>query len=81
MPVACIHKVDHSRNRFYVRTKTDKADAQLIAQFCHERAPEPWQAPSPNEQTLRALVLRLDALQTMHAQEGVSGSLKARYGF
>jgi transposase len=41
----------------------------LIAQFCHERAPEPWQAPSPNEPTLRALVLRLDALQTLPTQE------------
>jgi len=52
-----------------VRTKTDKADAKLIAQFCAERTPEPWQAPTPAEKTLRALVLRLDALQTMHTQE------------
>ena len=51
-----------------VRTKTDRVDAQLIAAFCFERCPEAWQAPSPNEQTLRALVLRLDALQTMHTQ-------------
>jgi transposase len=52
-----------------VRTKTDKVDAQLIAQFCQERTPPPWQAPAPNEQALRALVLRLDALQAMHNQE------------
>jgi transposase len=52
-----------------VRTKTDKADAQLIAQFCFERCPEPWQAPAPAEQILRALVLRLDALQAMRTQE------------
>ncbi len=52
-----------------VRTKTDRVDARLIAQFCHERQPDPWQAPSPAEQTLRALVLRLDALQAMHTQE------------
>jgi transposase len=52
-----------------VRTKTDQVDAQLIALFCHERAPEPWQAPSLSEQTLRALVLRLDAVQAMHTQE------------
>ncbi|MES2367828.1 MAG: IS110 family transposase [Pseudomonadota bacterium] len=52
-----------------VRTKTDKVDAQLIAAFCHERCPEPWQAPSPSEQALRALVLRLDALQAMRTQE------------
>ena len=52
-----------------VRTKTDKVDAKLIAQFCAERTPEPWQAPTPAEKTLRALVLRLDALQTMRTQE------------
>jgi len=52
-----------------VRTKTDKADAKLIAQFCCERRPAPWQAPTPAEQALRALVLRLDALQTMRTQE------------
>lgn len=52
-----------------VRTKTDKVDAQLIAEFCRERRPEPWQAPSPSEQTLRALVVRLDALQAMRTQE------------
>lgn len=52
-----------------VRTKTDKVDAKLIAQFCFERQPAAWQAPSAAEQALRALVLRLDALQTMHTQE------------
>lgn len=52
-----------------VRTKTDKVDARLIAEFCCERRPEPWQAPSAAEQALRALVLRLDALQAMRLQE------------
>lgn len=52
-----------------VRTKTDKVDARLIAEFCRERRPEPWQAPSAAEQALRALVLRLDALQAMRLQE------------
>lgn len=52
-----------------VRTKTDKVDAQLIAEFCCERRPEPWQAPLPCEQALRALVLRLEALQAMRTQE------------
>lgn len=52
-----------------VRTKTDKVDAQLIAEFCRERRPEPWQAPSPSQQALRALVLRLEALQAMRTQE------------
>lgn len=52
-----------------VRTKTDKVDAKLIAQFCAERQPAPWIAPSPAEQALRALVLRLDALHSMRTQE------------
>ena len=52
-----------------VRTKTDRVDAKLIAQFCAERNPAPWQPPAPAEKSLRALVLRLDALQSMHTQE------------
>ena len=52
-----------------VRTKTDKVDAQLIAEFCAKHAPEAWQAPSRSEQELKAMVLRLDALLGMRAQE------------
>lgn len=51
------------------RTKTDKVDAGLIAAFCAERRPDAWQAPTESERALRALVLRLDSLQTMHTQE------------
>ena len=52
-----------------VRTKTDKVDAQLIADFAHERQPEPWLPPSAAQQALRAMVLRLEALQGMRLQE------------
>lgn len=52
-----------------VRSKTDRIDAQLIAQYCAQHHPDPWQAPSPNEQALRAMVLRLESLQTMRTQE------------
>ena len=51
------------------RTKTDAADARLIADFCAERNPPAWQPFSDDELALRALVLRLDALQTMRTQE------------
>ena len=51
------------------RTKTDAVDARLIAGFCAERHPPPWQPRSADEVTLRALVLRLEALQTMRTQE------------
>lgn len=52
-----------------VRTKTDKADARLIADFSHERQPDPWHAPSAAELTLRAMVARLEALINMRTQE------------
>jgi len=52
-----------------VRSKTDAIDARLIAEFCHAMQPPQWQAPSPSEQALRALVGRLDALQQMRTQE------------
>lgn len=51
------------------RSKTDKVDANLIAQFCAERKPDAWQPPPPSHRALRALVLRLDSLQAMHQQE------------
>ncbi len=52
-----------------VRTKTDKVDARLIADFCFLHEPPVWQAPSLAELELRAMVLRVDALQTMRTQE------------
>jgi transposase len=51
------------------RTKTDAVDARLIADFCAERQPPAWQPFSDDELALRALVLRLDALQAMRTQE------------
>lgn len=51
------------------RTKTDKADASLIAQFCRERRPPQWQ-PLPVEiRELQAFVRRLDALLEMRQME------------
>jgi transposase len=52
-----------------VRTKTDKADARLIADFCAVQAPAPWQPPSPALRELRALVARRQALDAMRTQE------------
>jgi transposase len=51
------------------RTKTDKADATLIAQFCAERKPPAW-TPLPREvRDLQALVRRLESLLEMHQME------------
>ncbi len=52
-----------------VRTKTDRVDARLIAEFCLAQCPEPWQAPTPALRDLRALVARRDALDAMRTQE------------
>jgi transposase len=52
-----------------VRTKTDKVDARLIAEFCLTQHPEPWQPPLPAVRELRALVARRDALDAMRTQE------------
>jgi transposase len=51
------------------RTKTDKADARLIAEFCAAQAPVSWQPPSPALRELRALVARRRALDAMRTQE------------
>ena len=51
------------------RTKTDKADATLIAQFCQERKPQPWQPLPAEARELQALVRRLESLSEMHQME------------
>ncbi len=51
------------------RSKTDGADAALIAQFGWQKRPEAW-TPMPAElQQLQALARRLEDLQTMITQE------------
>ncbi len=51
------------------RTKTDKADAQLIARFCALHRPAPWKAPAPEIEHLQALVRRIETLQEMKQME------------
>lgn len=51
------------------RTKTDKADAKLIARFCHSHQPPGWQPPPPSVRQLQALARRLDALNEMRHME------------
>lgn len=63
------------------RTKTDKADATLIARFCQERKPPAWQPLAREVRELQALVRRLEALLEMHQMEvnrleaGISAAL------
>lgn len=51
------------------RTKTDKADAYLIAEFCAKEKPDLWMPLPPEVKQLRQLVRRLDDLQTTCQQE------------
>lgn len=50
-------------------TKTDKADAALIARFCKAMKPKPWDPPSLAERRLQQLVRRRRALIEMRTQE------------
>lgn len=52
-----------------LRTKTDKADAQLIARFCQMHQPLLWAPPSPQIRALQSLVRRLETLIEMHTME------------
>lgn len=52
-----------------LRSKTDAIDARVLADFCREKQPAPWIAPSPSEQRLKALVLRLQGLVAMQSEE------------
>lgn len=52
-----------------VRTKTDRVDAAIIAQFCLERQPRAWTPPAPEVEALQALVRRLDVLEKIMSQE------------
>jgi len=51
------------------RTKTDRADAALIARFCQAMQPAPWAPPTPAERRLRQLVRRRRSVVEMRVQE------------
>ncbi|MEM1309565.1 MAG: transposase [Cyanobacteria bacterium P01_H01_bin.153] len=51
------------------RTKTDRADAKLIAYFCRDLKPAPWQPAEAEVMKLQAYTRRLDALDQMLTQE------------
>lgn len=51
------------------RNKTDKADAQLIAEYCLRENPALWSPPPASFKGLQALVRRLEDLQANWQQE------------
>lgn len=52
-----------------LRSKTDRIDARTQAHFCREKRPALWRPPTRAERTLRALVLRHQALVEIQPQE------------
>ena len=52
-----------------VRSKTDAADAQLIADFCATQHPQLWQAPPVAVRLLKALIARRQALVDLRTEE------------
>lgn len=51
------------------RHKTDKVDAEVIAQFCQQVKPAAWTPPPPAQRKLRALVRHQRALQKTLTQQ------------
>ena len=51
------------------RSKSDRIDAKVIAQFCVALEPELWKPPNEEQQLLQELMRRLDAVETMLRQE------------
>jgi transposase len=51
------------------RTKNDRADAKLIAQFCRDLNPTVWQPSEVEVMELQAFTRRLEALEQMVTQE------------
>lgn len=51
------------------RHKTDRLDADLIAEFCQKQQPRAWQPLAPQERTLQALVRHRDSLVETRQQQ------------
>jgi len=52
-----------------IRTKTDAVDARVLADFCRQKQPPAWLPPPASHRTLRALVMRHQALVEIQTQE------------
>jgi len=51
------------------RSKSDRIDAKVIAQFCVALEPEQWQPPLEEQQNLQELMRRLSAVESILHQE------------
>ena len=70
-PVSVVNpaRIKHYANSKLRRNKTDKADAQLIAEYCLSQKPVVWSPPPAYFKDLQALVRHLEDLQVTHQQE------------
>jgi transposase len=70
-PVSVVNpaRIKHYGNSKLRRNKTDKADAQLIAEYCLSQKPVVWSPPSASFKDLQALVRHLEDLQVTRQQE------------
>jgi transposase len=70
-PVSVVNpaRIKHYANSKLRRNKTDKADAQIIAEFCYRENPPLWSPPPANFKDLQALVRHLEGLQASRQQE------------
>jgi transposase len=62
-------RIKHYANSRLRRNKTDKADAQLIAEYCQRETPALWTPPPASFKDLQALVRHLDGLFETRQQE------------
>ena len=70
-PVSVVNpaRIKHYGNSKLRRNKTDKADAQLIAEYCIRENPAIWTPPPASFKDLQALVRHLEGLQATKIQE------------
>ncbi|MPM37878.1 IS110 family transposase ISOt5 [bioreactor metagenome] len=70
-PVSVVNpaRIKHYANSKLRRNKTDKADAQLIAEYCLREKPFLWTPPPASFKDLQALVRHLEDLQGIKQQE------------
>jgi transposase len=70
-PVSVVNpaRIKHYANSKLRRNKTDKADAQIIAEFCFRENPGLWTPPPASFKDLQALVRHLDGLMATRQQE------------